>query len=376
MHAVPLRRVQLMFGLVGASDAALLPFLPIILRDRGLSAAQIGLVLALAALTSVFAMPMWGNAADRRLGPEKTIAVAGVTAAVAIVPLALAHGVVGLAVSAVVVTGARSSFGGLSDAVALDHLGPDARDDYGRLRLWQSIGWAVAACVWGAVLQTSSIDLVPAIYIPSVLALAFAAASVGGAPVVRERAEVGSRRRMARSLAPFLVSLLVLFSAFSATFSFVSVRIADLGGGLFIVGFATALQAGAEVPVMRATPRLGRVLSHRAMYVTGCLFFAVAFAAWGFLDSALAIALVKLVAGVGFGLAYVGSVVIVDDLVPLNLRGTAQGLARAVSFGLAAIVGSLVGGAVYDYAGPRVLFLGCAVSAVVAGGGVWAATTR
>jgi MFS family permease len=376
MHAVPLRRVQLLFGLVGVAEAALLPFLPIVLKDRGLSAAQIGVVLSLAAATAFVAMPMWGNAADRRLGPERTIVLAALAAAAAIVPLAFVHGFAGLAVAVIAVTAARSPFAGLADAVALDHLGADARADYGRVRLWQSVGWAIAACVWGALLETGSIDWLPAIYVPCVLALAASAALVGPAPIVRRRAEVGSKRALARVLAPFLVSLLLLFSAFSATFSFVSVRIADLGGGLFIVGFATAVQAAAEVPVMRATPRLGRVLSHRAMYVAGCAFFAVAFAAWAFLDSAVPIAVVKLVAGVGFALAYVGSVVVVDDLAPPILRGTAQGLARAVSFGLAAIVGSLAGGAVYDYAGPRALFLGCAAAAIVAGAGVWAATTR
>jgi PPP family 3-phenylpropionic acid transporter len=375
MHAVPLRRVQLLFGLVGVVEAALLPFLPIVLKDRGLTAAQIGVVLSLGALTAFVAMPLWGDAADRRLGPEKTIVVAAVAAAVAIVPLTVVHGFAALAVAAVAITAARSPFAGLADAVALDHLGTDARADYGRVRLWQSGGWAVAACVWGALLQTGSIRLLPAIYIPCVLALALSAASIGAAPIVRRRAEAGSRRAMLRSLAPFLFSLLLLFSAFSATFSFVSVRIADLGGGLFIVGFATALQAAAEVPVLRATPWLARVLSHRAMYVAGCAFFAVAFAAWGFLDTAVPIALVKLVAGIGFALAYVGSVFVVDDLTPPLLRGTAQGLARAVSFGLAAIVGSLVGGAVYDYAGPRALFIGCAAAAIAAGAGS-AATTR
>ena len=365
-----LRRVQLLFVLVGVAEAAILPFLPIVLKDRGLSAAQIGLVLAVAAAAAFFAMPVWGYAADLQLGPPETIVVAAITAAVAVVPLALVHGLAPLAVAAIVVTAARSPLASLCDAVALDHLGADARVDYGRVRLWQSIGWAVAACVWGALLQTGSIRLLPAIYIPCVLALALSAATLGGPRLLRVRAERGSRRAMVRSLAPFLLSLLLLFSAFSATFSFVSVRIADLGGGLFVVGLATALQAAAEAPVMRATPWLVRLLSHRAMYVAGSLFFAVAFAAWAFLDSSVAIAAVKLVAGVGFALAYVGSVVIVDDLVPPALRGTAQAIARAVSFGLASIAGSLVGGAVYGYAGPRVLFLGCAGAALLAGAGI------
>jgi MFS family permease len=99
------------------------------------------------------------------------------------------------------------------------------------------------------------------------------------------------------------------------------------------------------------------------------------FASCGFLDDPVPIALVKLVAGVGFALAYVGSVVIVDDLPP-TLRGTGQGLAKAVSFGLAPVADSLAGGAIYDYAGPRTLFLASACAAVAAGGAVLAVAVR
>jgi PPP family 3-phenylpropionic acid transporter len=127
---------------------------------------------------------------------------------------------------------------------------------------------------------------------------------------------------------------------------------------------------------MRITPRLNRVLGHRALYVVGSGFFVVAFTAWAYLDDPIAIALVKLVAGVGFALTYVGSVLLVDDLVPPALRGTGQGVAKAVSFGLSPILGSLVGGAIYDYAGPRALFLTCAGAAFVAGASVFVIAAR
>jgi MFS family permease len=51
-------------------------------------------------------------------------------------------------------------------------------------------------------------------------------------------------------------------------------------------------------------------------------------------------------------------------------------VAKAVSFGLAPILGTLSGGAIYDYAGPRALFLASAGAAVVAGAGVWAVAVR
>jgi MFS family permease len=61
---VQLRRVQVLFTLVGVAEAAILPFLPIVLDDHGLSAAEIGVVLAIAALAGFVASPLWGHAAE------------------------------------------------------------------------------------------------------------------------------------------------------------------------------------------------------------------------------------------------------------------------------------------------------------------------
>jgi MFS family permease len=362
---VQLRRVQVLFTLVGVAEASILPFLPIVLSDRGLSAAEIGVVLSVAALAGFISTPLWGHAGDGQLGAERTLVVAAIGAGAAAVPLVFVHSFLALTIVVVLITAARSAMASLTDAIALEHLGDD-RAQYGRVRLWLSLGWAISACVWGIVLQWGSLDWLPWIYVGCVLVVAVAAYSVGGGRAVREPTPAGTRRAMLIALAPFLLSLLLLFAAFNATFSFISLRIRELGGGLFVVGAATALQAVAEAPVMRITPRLNRVIGHRALYVVGSLFFIASFVAWAFLDDPLAIALVKLVAGVGFALVYVGSVLLVDDLVPPALRGTGQGLAKAVTFGLSPILGSLAGGAIYDYAGPRALFLACAGAALVA----------
>jgi MFS family permease len=362
---VQLRRVQVLFTLVGVAEASILPFLPIVLSDRGLSAAEIGVVLSVAALAGFISTPLWGHAGDGRLGAERTLVLAAIAAGAAAIPLVFVHSFLALTIVVVLITAARSAMASLTDAIALEHLGDD-RAQYGRVRLWLSLGWAISACVWGLVLQWGSLGWLPWIYVGCVLVAAVAAYSVGGGRAVREPTPAGTRRAMLIALAPFLLSLLLLFAAFNATFSFISLRIRELGGGLFVVGAATALQAVAEAPVMRITPRLNRVIGHRALYVLGSLFFIASFVAWAFLDDPLAIALVKLVAGVGFALVYVGSVLLVDDLAPPGLRGTGQGLAKAVTFGLSPILGSLAGGAIYDYAGPRALFLACAGAALVA----------
>ncbi len=58
-------------------------------------------------------------------------------------PLAFADGLVALTAAVVFVYAARCATASLCDAIALDQLGGN-RSDYGRVRLWTSVGWAIA----------------------------------------------------------------------------------------------------------------------------------------------------------------------------------------------------------------------------------------
>src|SRR5260370_29091331 len=69
--------------LVGVADGTLLPFVPLLLFDRGLSAPVIGAVLAVSSLTSLVAGLAWAYLADRKLRPEQIVVGASAAAAIA-----------------------------------------------------------------------------------------------------------------------------------------------------------------------------------------------------------------------------------------------------------------------------------------------------
>src|SRR5260370_5514586 len=83
--------------LMGVADGTLLPFVPLLLFDRGLSAPVIGAVLAASSLTSLVAGLGWAYLADRKLRPEQIVVGASAAAAIAAVLLAPSDGAAGLA---------------------------------------------------------------------------------------------------------------------------------------------------------------------------------------------------------------------------------------------------------------------------------------
>ena len=376
MNAPALRHARRLFALLGMSEATMLPFFPLLLSKRGFDAAEIGLVLAAMALAAVLSNPVWGWIADRRVGSERALLASAGGAALLSLVLLAPTGDAGFVAAAIALAAWRAPLSWLLDVIALERLPPGGRADYARLRLWMSVGWAFAVLVWGAVFHAATLELIPALYAAMNVVLAVGALSQRGAvrrSGRRLQGRLRSRARVPAALLVFLTSMFLVNAAFAATWNFLALRIVDLGGGVFLVGVGASLQAVAEVPAMRASPRLARRIGQRGLYVVGCAIYAGVFALWGFMSDPLWISVVKLVAGFGFALTYVGSVVIVDHLVPDELRASGQALAKAIGFGLAPVAGVLAGGAVYSLAGSRAMFVVAGLAAAAAGAVAWGA---
>jgi len=358
---------------MGVADGTLLPFIPLFLLQRGLSAQLIGAVLAAAALASLVAGMSWAYLADRRLRPERILVVASAAAALASLLLALTNGAVALAAVIVVLWLARAPFM-LLDPITLRRLRKAPRTDYARIRLRMSAGWAGSVTASGAVFQVISLRLMPFVYAPLTLLFGMwvwrsLKPVQSGQPVELTPPAAVPRRvpKVPVTFIGFLVSAFLLGASLAATQNFLTLRISFLGGGALIIGAAAAFQALTEIPTMGYTHVLTRRLSHRGLYAIGCAVYVVVFLAWAFVSDAFTAALLKLAIGVAFALTYVASVVIADELSPAHLRATGQVLMKSVLFGLAPIAGSLGGGLIYGTLGPRAMFLISTVVVAAAG---------
>src|SRR2546430_4379670 len=105
-----IRGLNWAYVLLGVADGTLLPFIPLFLLQRGLSAQMIGAVLAAAALASLVAGLSWAYLADRRLRPEPILVFASVAAALSVLLLASTNNGEFLAVVIVVLSSARAPF--------------------------------------------------------------------------------------------------------------------------------------------------------------------------------------------------------------------------------------------------------------------------
>ena len=367
--------LRTLFLIAGAGGSAFIPFFALLLRDRGLTPQSIGLVFAVTALVGAVAAPLWSHLADTRLGAARVLVVSSLATGVFALVLAVSGSAFwAILVVAVVMTMCSAPGAPLSDGLAVAYLGEERISEYGRIRLWESLGWGVAVIAFGALYEV--VGLAP------VLPL-YAAGTVGfglwtlrlppGAPAP-ERSEsrfgaLGDVFRASPHLAPFVVGMVIVSVGAYAALTFVSLRIVSTGGGPFLVGVAAGLGALIEIPVMRWSGALGRRYGLRSVFVAGALTYGLVFLCWTFLHSPLALALVATGDGVAFALSYVGVVVIVGRLVPRRLQSTGQTVTQTFGWGIGAIVGPSLGGFVFGSVGAPALFAGAA--ALCVGGALW-----
>ncbi len=394
--------LRALFFLSGAILGVFYPFVSVILSSRGFDAGSIGLVTALSSLGFTIAVPVWGHLADVELGRARALRVAVVGSTVAV--LGLLAPVPAPVVGALIVSYAafECSFSPLCDALAVNALSGSPRA-YGNVRLLSSLGFSVATIAAGALYDVTG-------YGPSPLLWALAAAlmvvaSLGVPDVERLRIGVGhgaherpvrgsaeaERRRvfprpsggsfalalrMQPRLVPILGALILIHVGIISGFTFLSLRLLQLGADPSGIALSAGLSALAEVPAMAVIPRLAARVGVRVVLPAAILLYGACLASWAFLAVPGLIIASRILTGFAFAGIAVSTVLTIGKLLPAGLQGTGQGLYQTVAFGVAAVIANSVGGVVFAASGAEPLFLGASVLALVGAGVAWASLPR
>ena len=375
----PAVAIQVLFILFGVVIAAFFPFLSLFLDGKGLTAAQIGVVIAGMAVARVLFSPFWGHLADTTIGRRAALRFGTLGGGIAALALFAVDGYPAIVIAAFALAGVAATIGPNVDAIALEYLGDERMSDYGRIRGWESLSYAATCLLVGLVLEQVGIRWSMPIYaLASVAVFAWASAAI--APDRPEhKAEhgrlgaVGAVFREAPRFWVFLLAMLFVWTGFSAAWNFIGLKIAEGGGGALLVGLGAALGGLVEVPVMRLSSRLAKRYGLRPVYVAGCVVYAFGFMLWGLVEDPRIVSFLTVFEGVGFSLLFTTAVVVIGRMLPSTLYSTGQSLAGTVGFGIAPIVGAGIGGWVFDRFGTTTLYLGASVLALVGGVVAWGA---
>lgn len=332
----------ILFAAVGAYS----PFLQQYYQSLGIPIGEIGLLAAFTSAMALVSAPVWGSIHDHLPESRLLIPFAAAIAALGGLGLATAGATPLIVVAAAAFAIGMSGTGPMMDVRVLSMVDAN-RTRYGWIRACGSASFMVCTPVIGLLIDRDGMRSIFWVMIPALVAAGVATIAL---PPRENATRPPSLRRAPgtvlrnRPIALFLIGSLVAWTAVASQSAFFSIYLKQLGAPGSAVGWAWAIGAALEIPVMFLFPWLARRFGVEKLIVAGAVITLsreianVAFTTPGLL---LACSLVQ---GAGYALLLIGGVTFVSLQAPRGTAATAQGILSGVSVSLAAILGSGLGG--------------------------------
>ena len=356
-----MRGVQLLFLMLGAALATVSPYIGVMLQERGFTPSSIGFVAAASALGFTVAVPVWGHLADVVLGRARALQVAAIGAAIAMGAFGLPLPALLLGASIVAYNLFQSALTPLADAVAIALL-TDPTRQYGRLRVLTSISYGVVVIAVGFLYNVTGYGPAPLLWALFCLALAaglFFVREPRRPRLVIEHGRGGSSR-VALAVQPRLPAVLLafglIFFGILGSYTFLNLRLVQLGGAPSDLALSAGLAAFAEVPGLMLAYRVAARIGLRGLFVASALMYSVAILSWSVIETPELIIASRFLSGPAFAGLAVAGVLTINVLLPLRLQATGQSLYQTIAFGIGSMLANLIGGAIYESLGPPALF--------------------
>ncbi|HXF64854.1 MAG TPA: major facilitator superfamily domain-containing protein 6 [Caldilineaceae bacterium] len=340
-----------------AAGACLMPFLVLYYRQLGLSGPQIGLLAGLAPVVTWLSAPLWGLLADALQRHRLLLLVAIVGAITAALTLAQATAFGWLLVVVAAYAFFVAPIMPLVDNSVMALLGARSAE-YGKQRLWGAVGWGLAGAGAGVLVERLGASMSFYAY-ASWMALGLLVAL--RLPI--SRAPIGQSVRLAlRGLAAnsqllvFLATVLVAGMAMSTVHSFLFLYLLDLGASEALMGLSLTVATVSELPVFFFSDRLLRWMGARGLLLLSLAANVARLGAYALMPAAWLVLPINLLHGLTFSAMWVAGVSYANQIAPVGMGATVQGLFSGMVMGLGAAAGALLGGALYDSVGPARMY--------------------
>ena len=351
------------------------PYLPLWLKDLGLSITVIGLLTAVQAATRVLAPYGWGWLSDHTGERVKLLRFCAGAALLCSAGLLVQGGVMWLAFVLLLMFIHTSAMMPMSEA-ALAHLVSTGGDfdsrRYGRVRLWGSLGFLVTVFVAGAWFEHQGMQSFPSWAVGSLVALNL---SVWWLPKQREPAHhsdaplpVMNVLRQPR-VQWFFATVFFHVLSHIGIYVFFSLYLDELGYSKTMIGVLWAVSVAAEIvwffTQSRWLPKFS--LSGWLLLCAGAMVLRMGLTTWA-ADWLLALLLAQLLHALTFATQHTVCIALLSAYFPGRLRGRGQALYASIGYGVPGVLGALGGGALSDALGLSAVYAVSIGTAAVACG--------
>jgi PPP family 3-phenylpropionic acid transporter len=380
MHAAPAWqpwRIGLFFAAYFAGTGVLAPYFPLYLEHRGLNAAQIGIVMAVAQGMRILGPTAWGWLADHTTERVRILRFTSVAAAVCFVPVLFPGGFGYVLLTMFAVHFFMTGQIPIAEAMTATQLrgDPQAAARYGRLRAWGSISFVLVVLATGVMLDWAGVELQPWLVLVFLAATALAAQLVRDAPHAPHAADgVSVRALLAEARVRwFFLSVLLMIFAHGALYTYFSLHLASLGYSKSAIGVFWVLGVIVEIGFFFVQGRIFARIDAFRLLAASFALAALRFAMIAEVAHVIALLVIaQMLHAATFAVHHSASILTIQRW--FHGRATARGQALYVSigYGVGGTAGSLLAAWLWTAVGASAAFLSSSIAALLG----WLAVRR
>jgi MFS transporter, PPP family, 3-phenylpropionic acid transporter len=352
-----------------ATNAIILPFLPLLFENRGYSALQIGLLMNIGPFVSMFFQPVWGFISDRMQTIKYIVFVMWTLALIASVGLFETSGFLWAFTFTAAMYFFLNPSTPLMDSLIIKST-QAAGASYGSVRMFGSIGFTTVAVSSGyLLLWFGGVENMKYMYwllwiVP--LALLFQLKDEkGGGP----RITFSSLKLVVKNkpFLWFLFMVLILIIPHRMNDGLFTIYLSQNGGTGALIGLAWAVAALSEVPTFALLGKFINRFNELAVLGIVALLYTLRWLAYAWVSDPVGLTLLQAAHSVTFAIYWIVAIQYAVRLVPEELRTTGQSLLSAVFLGLAGIIGGMTGGWISEmWGGPAMYLFGAILTTIAA----------
>ncbi len=352
---------------------AFAPFFALYLTSVGMSAVEIGMLMALPQLSRIVAPHLWGWLADHGGKRLRIVRAAGAAGTLAFIGVFFGESFAWLFVVLLAMTFFWSAALPLVEATTLSHLG-DETARYGRIRVWGSVGFIAAVVAVGYLLDMSSpraLLWVVAGLMGGMLLLSLLVREAPTVPHADDDLPVWQVVRQPAVIAIVAASALMA-AAHGPYYTFFTIHLVDHGYSKSLAGWLWALGVICEIGVFVWMSRLYRAYTLRQILIASALLAALRFVVigWG-ADSVVLLLAAQTLHAASFGSFHAAAIGVVHKLFRGRHQARGQAIYGSLSFGFGGTIGGLASGYAWSGLGAGLTFTLSAVCALGAAVVLW-----
>ena len=358
-------RLSLFYAAYFAMIGIMMPFWPVWLEAKGLTPANIGLVIGSATFVRVFFNPLVAHVADRRGTRQPIMALMAVFAVIFFSFFFVTDNFWPILLVTILFSSCWGAIQPLGESLTMLSAKENGFE-YGRVRLWGSLAFITTAIIAGRVLSDTTPDAIMVMIFASVV-LMFAVTLF--LPNMRTSKATGSSFPIApllrnKAFLLVLIAAALIQSSHAVYYGFGTIHWQKSGISDTVIGVLWAEGVIAEVILFSMGAAVLRYTGPMRLIILGGVAGILRWVGTGLDDSLPALFILQALHGLTFGATHLGVIYFISDKVPEELSATALSLYSAVVMGLAMGLMVMASGQLYGVLGGQAYFVVAVMAAI------------